>query len=77
MTDYRLRGQRTGGRAIREIRDLLGQNIPALMITGDTVPERLREDLCSSVPLLHKPVTPDELYRALVGLVGLVGARVA
>lgn len=47
-----------------------GMDIPALMITGDTAPERLREAMSSGVPLLHKPVTPDGLYRALVGLVG-------
>lgn len=74
ISDYRLRGQRTGGQAINEICDLLDRDIPALMITSDTAPERLREALSSGAPLLHKPVAPDQLYGALVGL---VGARVA
>ena len=68
ISDYRLRGQRTGAQAICEVRALLGNNIPALMITGDTAPERLREALGTGVPLLHKPVAPEQLYRALAAL---------
>ncbi|MDB5929106.1 MAG: integral rane sensor hybrid histidine kinase [Polaromonas sp.] len=65
ISDYRLREQRTGTEAIAALRGLLGRQLPALMITGDTAPERLREALASDVPLLHKPVAPDQLYRAL------------
>ena len=68
ISDYRLRGQRTGAQAIAEVRELLGSAVPALMITGDTAPERLREALGSGVPLLHKPVAPKQLYRALAAL---------
>ncbi len=68
ISDYRLRDQRTGAQAISEIRALLGNKLPALMITGDTGPERLREALGSGVPLLHKPVAPEQLYRALAAL---------
>jgi signal transduction histidine kinase len=69
ISDYRLRGQRTGAQAIAALRELLGEELPALMITGDTAPERLREALISDVPLLHKPVPPDQLYKALANLV--------
>ena len=70
ISDYRLREQRTGAQAIAELRTLLGPNIPALMITGDTAPDRLREALASGILLLHKPVTPELLYRAVVDVLG-------
>ena len=68
VSDYRLRGQQTGAQAIAAVRESLGLRIPALMVTGDTAPERLREALASGVPLLHKPMAPGQLYQALTGL---------
>jgi len=66
ISDYRLREQRTGTEAITALRALLGEELPALLITGDTAPERLREAKASGIPLLHKPVSPGQLYRRLV-----------
>ena len=68
ICDYRLRNQRTGVEAIAALRELLGDTLPALLITGDTAPKRLREAESSGIPLLHKPVPPSELYRWLVEL---------
>jgi len=68
VSDYRLREQRTGVEAISAVRNLLGKSIPALLITGDTAPQRLREAQASGIPLLHKPVSPGMLYRRLVEL---------
>jgi signal transduction histidine kinase/CheY-like chemotaxis protein len=68
VSDYRLRGQHTGVEAIAAVRALLGYDLPALLITGDTAPERLREAQASGIPLLHKPVTPGMLYRRLLEL---------
>ena len=65
ISDYRLRSQRTGAEAIAEVRSLLGRVVPALLITGDTAPERLREALSVGVPLLHKPLTPGDLHQAI------------
>lgn len=70
ISDYRLRGNRTGAQAIQELRDLLGIQLPTLIITGDTAPERLREAMSTGVPLLHKPLAPAALYQALVDLLG-------
>ena len=70
ISDYRLREQRTGAQAITELRELLGRHLPALIITGDTAPERLREAMSTGVPLLHKPLKPDARYQALVDLMG-------
>jgi signal transduction histidine kinase len=68
ICDYRLREQRTGLEAIVALRKLLGESLPALLITGDTAPERLREAQASGIPLLHKPVSPGKLYQKLVEL---------
>jgi signal transduction histidine kinase/ActR/RegA family two-component response regulator len=65
ISDYRLREQRTGREAIASLRTVLGEHLPALIITGDTAPERLREAEQSGLPLLHKPVSPDQLHRKL------------
>lgn len=67
ISDYRLRESQTGAQAIEQIREAMGEAIPALLITGDTAPERLREAHESGVPLLHKPVSPYQLYRTIVG----------
>lgn len=68
ISDFRLREQRTGIEAIVALRALLGNALPALLITGDTAPDRLREAHSSGIPLLHKPVAPNLLYRGLVML---------
>jgi signal transduction histidine kinase len=66
ISDYRLREQGSGIEAINALRVLLGNALPALLITGDTAPDRLREAQASGIPLLHKPVSPGQLYRRLV-----------
>jgi signal transduction histidine kinase len=68
ISDYRLREHRTGVEAIEAVRALHGSNIPAVLVTGDTAPNRLREAKASGIPLLHKPVSADMLYRKLVDL---------
>jgi signal transduction histidine kinase len=65
ISDYRLRELRTGAEAIAALRAEFGTDLPALLITGDTAPQRLREARATGVPLLHKPVLPSELYRAM------------
>ncbi len=66
ISDYRLRNQRTGLEVIEALRAVTGRDLPALLITGDTAPERLREAVASGLPLLHKPVSASRLYRELV-----------
>ncbi|WP_374358324.1 hybrid sensor histidine kinase/response regulator [Pseudoduganella danionis] len=75
ISDYRLRAQRTGAEAIATLRAQLGRELPALLVTGDTAPVRLREARTSGVPLLHKPVAPDQLYAALAELASHDGAQ--
>ncbi len=69
ISDYRLRENQTGAIAIAHIREVMGTVIPALIVTGDTAPERLREALKSGLKLLHKPVSPPVLYQVLAKIV--------
>lgn len=66
ISDYRLREGHTGAQAIKQIRQTIGESVSAFIITGDTAPERLREAHESGIPLLHKPVSPYQLYRTMV-----------
>lgn len=68
VSDYRLRGQRTGVEAIAALRDLLGADLPCMLITGDTAPDRLGEAHASQIPLMHKPVQPAELRHRVFAL---------
>ncbi len=61
LSDFRLRDKTTGIQAITAINLMLKKNIPAILITGDTAPERIREADSSGYPLLHKPVKPAQL----------------
>jgi CheY-like chemotaxis protein len=66
ISDFRLREQHSGIKAIEAVRVLTSTDLPALLVTGDTAPNRLREAQTSRLPLLHKPVSPEQLYRAMV-----------
>jgi signal transduction histidine kinase/CheY-like chemotaxis protein len=74
ICDYRLRGEETGLQVIERLRGEYNDDIPALLITGDTAPDRLAEAVGSGLLLLHKPVPNSRLRAAVNNL--LVGARV-
>lgn len=61
VTDYRLHGRETGITAIEQIRNMLSIELPAIIITGDTAPERIQEAFRNGHPVLHKPVSSDLL----------------
>lgn len=65
ISDYQLADGRTGLEAIEQLRSAFGNPIPALLISGDTSPERLREVSASGHCLLHKPVAPATLRATL------------
>lgn len=69
VCDHRLRENLKGAEAIAMLRRHWKREIPAILITGDTAPERMREALDSGLPLLHKPVAPDKLYQHLNALI--------
>jgi len=68
ISDFRLRDNHTGIQAIQALHALYHTDIPALLITGDTDPERIKEAANSGFSLLHKPVDPDDLKRFLASL---------
>jgi signal transduction histidine kinase/CheY-like chemotaxis protein len=68
ICDYRLRAGDTGVNVIRSLQSAVRREVPAIIISGDTAPERLREADASGFHLLHKPVRPAKL-RALLAFV--------
>lgn len=65
IADYRLREGETGVDAIRRIQERYGAEVPAVLVTGDTAPDRLREAEASGYHLLHKPIRPAKLHALL------------
>jgi len=68
-----LREQGNGAQAISALRAACGVAVPALLITGDTAPERLREANASGIALLHKPVATPLLLRRMMELLAPPG----
>lgn len=66
ISDYQLLNGETGLDAIRLVHQSLQQAVPAVLITGDVRPDRLREANNQGFALLHKPVEPDKLQSAMV-----------
>jgi len=65
VADLRLRGGESGLEAIDRVRHAAGRAVPALIITGDTTSESLREAALRGHPVLHKPVRPVRLRAVL------------
>ena len=61
ISDYHLPNGKTGIDAIEQISAEFGASIPAILISGDTSPERLRDAQDRGYILLHKPVEPMRL----------------
>ena len=70
LVDWGLAAGETGLEVIRGIRARLGAEIPAVVITGDTSPERLAKIQASGLALLSKPVSPMRLRALLNRLLG-------
>lgn len=64
LTDFRLRGGEDGISAVRSLRSAF-PGLPALIVSGDTAPERLREAHEAGLTLLHKPVSEEQLISAM------------
>jgi CheY-like chemotaxis protein len=76
LVDFRLRDEDNGLKAINALRTLY-PDLPALLISGDTAPDRLREAHLAKVQLLHKPVKVEELWNAVSALVPAAKRRVS
>jgi signal transduction histidine kinase/CheY-like chemotaxis protein len=60
VTDLRLRGSDNGIETIRTVRKLI-PNLPSLIITGDSVPERMLEAEAIGITVIQKPVSSARL----------------
>ncbi len=83
ISDFRLRDNLNGVDAVAVVRESLESSIPAIIVTGDTSPARLREVSDTGLHVMHKPVKSEELQaliqrltdgsqRAAAGAAGLV-----
>jgi len=66
ICDYRLPGDENGIDVIRMLQSEYNEELPAMLITGDTAADRLIEAKASGLLLLHKPV-PNAKLRAAIG----------
>lgn len=64
LADFQLRGDDNGLKTIRALRQLWPE-LPALMISASTEPERLQEARDAGVAMLHKPVAAQALRDAI------------
>ena len=69
ITDYRLRGEEKGTDVIERLQSEYNATIPAILITGDTAPDRIAEARASGFLLLHKPVPNGKLRAAIMNLI--------
>lgn len=75
MCDYRLRGHEDGISVVEALRAEFNEDIPAVLITGDTGPERMREIEASGLLVLHKPIPEDLLRESLSQLAATASHR--
>ena len=67
LVDYRLQDGFSGIDAARRLRETVGVDVPVIIITGDTSPDRLRTLRQSGFPIVHKPLD----HHALLVAIGL------
>ncbi len=65
VADYRLRGELTGIEAVRALRAAFGTAVPALIVSGESSPERLAQIRASGFECIGKPVSAAQLRRWL------------
>ncbi len=74
LADFRLRGDDNGIATVQSIRRLFPA-MPAILLSGDTAPDRLREAEEAGIPLLHKPVAVEVLAEAITASGASVSER--
>jgi signal transduction histidine kinase len=69
VCDHRLRGHETGVDVIAALRVEFNCDIPAVLITGDTSPQRIQSILSTGIPVMNKPLQDHVLMDALLRLI--------
>lgn len=75
ISDYRLRNDENGVATIERLRSEFNSDIPAILMTGDTAPDRIREAMSSDCFLMHKPISNDRLRATIANLTVEASAR--
>ncbi len=65
ISDYRLGANTTAVQAIEAVHACLQRPVPTYILTGDTSPQRIALTAALGWPLLHKPVSPNDILRIL------------
>ena len=65
IADYRLAEDGSGIEVIHRVLDALEQSVPALLLTGDTLPESVRTLEASGFRVLQKPVEANQLVACM------------
>jgi CheY-like chemotaxis protein len=65
ISDYRLPGNTDGLTVLNAFRTKYGQDLPALILTGDTSPESIQTFNQAGLAVLHKPLRPARLRSLL------------
>ncbi len=65
VCDYRLLNNETAIHVIRQMRKQWGEDLPAIVLTGDTAAATVQEINASGGIMLHKPVAPERLRAAM------------
>ena len=68
LSDDRLPGNLTSGDIIEEVNSHQGKPVPAIIMTGNTSPERIQALKSSGYPVLFKPVSNAEITTAITQL---------
>ncbi|MBN8990999.1 MAG: response regulator [Rhizobiales bacterium] len=71
ICDYRLREEENGIDVVGQLRRQCKGDVPAMLITGDTAADRLKEAQASGLLLLHKPVPNGKLRAAVANLIAV------
>ncbi|MFN4003290.1 MAG: ATP-binding protein [Hylemonella sp.] len=69
ISDYRLRDGDSGLLVVQRLRERLGPELPACLLSGDTDPALIQVCREAGLPLLHKPVRPAKLRTLMRRLV--------
>jgi signal transduction histidine kinase/CheY-like chemotaxis protein len=72
ISDLRLRDGESGLDVLAALdhhfRDKVDRPFPRLLITGETRSDRLREIMAAKIPVLYKPVSPEQLREAMMAV---------
>jgi two-component system, sensor histidine kinase len=77
VCDYRLRGGETGYEVIASARTAFGDDLPAIIVTGDTDPELMRIMTGKGIDMEYKPLSFRNLQAHIERLVAARGSTPA